>query len=234
MMLNVFLPSLTASIVYFFYSGEKQSFITFQTTSSEVEQLQRFSVALDYHSCERIIEEADEEHKRVHDEIQVQTHTLHEKQQEVVDADMKMKQIQSELEEELSAELQSLKASEEDLSKSLVKVTTTVNNHQQTLQGEKDAAASLARQVETTTQELSAKKVELSACLEDVTVKESGALKADQEATAARERYQNACAGVVDGDSSADVLSLPEQVATWEKRAREAQSQLQQVRSIWH
>ena len=70
------------------------------------------------------------------------------------------------------------------------------------------------------------KEQELDQCSTTLANKESEVEVAEKAAKLMCDRYQNAVAGVAD-DTTADVLSLPEQVATWEKKAREAQSQLQ-------
>ena len=70
------------------------------------------------------------------------------------------------------------------------------------------------------------KEQELDQCSTTLASKDSEVDLAEKAAKLMCDRYQNAVAGVAD-DTTADVLSLPEQVATWEKKAREAQSQLQ-------
>lgn len=64
-------------------------------------------------------------------------------------------------------------------------------------------------------------------CAADLAAKEKEIVQAEALAVQARDRYQNACAGVVGGEDSAALLSLPEQVGAWERRAREAESQLE-------
>ena len=60
-----------------------------------------------------------------------------------------------------------------------------------------------------------------------LTAKETEHADAQQASVSATEKYTNAVAGVAD-ESNAALLSLPEQVGAWEKRAREAESQQKQ------
>ena len=69
--------------------------------------------------------------------------------------------------------------------------------------------------------------MDLASLEEEVTRVEGNYESIEAAASQAAEKYQNAIAGVAD-ETNSDLLSLPEQVGAWEKRAREAESLQQQ------
>jgi structural maintenance of chromosome 2 len=206
---------------------QQEHFVVYQSNSTELGRLQRFCIASEYQGYEKTVNQNVTGKKAIEEEKVAMEATQVEKQTEAENCETKIEEIQQRLKEEMKDQFATLKSNEEGLSKELVKVKTLLKNHTETVVSEKDTAATLGRQVEGAKEALGTKKVELEKTEKEVTAKEGEACEADKESAMMRDRHQNALAGVADG-SSAEVLSLPEQVATWEKRAREAQSQLQQ------
>ena len=205
---------------------QRQNYLDYQASGNELERLERFCVASEYRDFEEMVDPKSTVRKGLED-AKVGMESQHAAKKAAADeCSSKMEEMEEQLQGDMKAEFVNLKKTEEDLSKDLVKVQTLLKNHNETLQAEKDATASLQKQVEVAKASLIDKEAELVQGSATLAGKETEVEAAEKEAKAMCERYQNAVAGVAD-ESSTDILSLPEQVAAWERKAREAQSQLQ-------
>jgi len=207
--------------------GERQYYITWQSNNMELERLERFCVASEYREAELKVSKSEEDKEVILAELDGLQTLQDSMQKEADECARKSAEIEKQRESEAEGGFQDLKKSEADLSKELVKSNALLSNHMETIATEKEAAAALVRQTESSATQAVEKNAELARCAKELVALEAEALAAETEATTIRERYQNACAGVAD-ETSAALLSLPEQVGAWEKRAREAESQQQQ------
>ena len=205
---------------------ERQRYLDYQANGNELEHLERFCVASEYRELEQMVDPKSTARKAIEDAKVLMDAEQTSMKAAADDCSTKIEELEGDLQADMKAEFTSLKKDEEDLSKDLVKVQTLLKNHNETLQAERDATASLQKQLDLAKATLVEKEVELTQGSAVLAGKEAEVEAAEKEAKAMCERYQNAVAGVAD-ESSTDVLSLPEQVAAWEKKAREAQSQLQ-------
>ena len=207
--------------------GQKKDYTIYQSNGTELGRLERFCVASDYQKYDDIIRKnltgkADIiQEKSDMEAIQIA------RKAESDECDARIEAINSRLKDEMKGEFASLKQNEEDLSKSLVLAKTTHKNHSETVSSEKEIALGLEKHVELVKENLATKLIELQKTEEEVAVKENESGAADKEALSMRDKHQNALAGIAD-ESTAETLSVPEQVAMLEKRAREALSMLQQ------
>jgi structural maintenance of chromosome 2 len=206
---------------------QRQNYLTYQSNSNELERLERFCVAFQYHEYETMVEEQESGKKAIEDEKAAKVAQQKEKEDEAAECSARIEEMEAQLLEEMKAEFTDLKKNEEDLSKDVVRVKTLHKNHLETLQTEKGAAAALQKQVDTTKASLKEKEAEFQTCSAEFSTKEAAFAEAEKHANTMRDKFQNAVAGVAD-ESTSEVLSLPEQVAFQEKRAREANSQMQQ------
>jgi structural maintenance of chromosome 2 len=206
---------------------ERAHYLTWQANSLELERLERFCVASEYRSAEVKVNAAEADKQALVQQLDELTATEKKAQAEADDCAKKAAKIAEMRDAEANGDFAQLKNTEIDLSKDLVKANTLLSNHKESLTTEQDNFKSLSKQNDGAASSLSAKTAELQRCNEELAVKEKEAAAAEAAALAARERYQNACAGVAD-ETSAALLSLPEQVGSWEKRGREAESQLEQ------
>ena len=205
---------------------QRQNYLDYQSNDTELQRLDRFCVASEYCGYADMVDKQSSGRKEIETEL-LSVETLKaEKKGEADECQVKIHEMEEQLQSEMKSEFQELKKNEEDLSKDLVKVKTLLKNHQETLSAEKDATVSLQKQVDQAKVTLVEKEQELVQSSTTLANKEKEVDAAEKDAKLMCDRYQNAVAGVAD-DTTADVLSLPEQVATWEKKAREAQSQLQ-------
>ena len=206
---------------------ERQDYHNWQSNNTEYERLERFCVAYEYKTAEEKIESSENDKQSLVNEQNEFNRIISEKNIMAKNCSDKIVEIEKLRETEMEGEFLQLKQTESDVSKDLVKSNTLFTNQKESLSSETDSLKSLNRQVDVANTSLVEKNIELSKCISSLESKEKEAVEAEQNSNMLRERYQNACAGVAD-ETSADLLSLPEQVATWEKREREAVSQVKQ------
>ena len=206
---------------------ERAHYLTWQTNNMELERLERFCVASEYREAEQKVSAAEEDKQKMVSELDALSATERKAQAEADDCSKKAIAITEARDAEANGDFVKLRARETEQSKDLVKADTMLRNHKESLAAEQEALKALVKQTDGSAAAMASKEKELQRCSEELAVKESECAAAEAAAVAARERYQNACAGVAD-DSSAALLSLPEQVGQWEKRQREADSKMEQ------
>ena len=206
--------------------GDRDNYQRYITNGRELERLDRFFIALEFRNLER--EVADDEVKK--GEMQKRLAELRriiKEKSDQGDLQRRLDELHSELNKELGGQLSEMKAHSDELSKGLVKSDTQLKNQREELAHETAVSVSLAKQITTTKEALSEKQSELDVVTSEYIDKEKEYAIAEESVRQHRERYQNACAGITD-ESNAELLSIPEQIGSWEKKAREAESQIQQ------
>ena len=206
---------------------ERKGFQTWQANNVELERLDRLCAAIDYKEAEAKLQRSKDDKEGMMQRLQKLKQIEVDTKSTVRDCNKQVEALQVQRERAAEGELRELSARETETSKDMVKATSALENHQESLKNEKKCAAALATQSENTASAVE-KKENDRASLEKELARVEGECKSVEGAAAqAVEKYQNAIAGVAD-ESNADLLSLPEQVGAWEKRAREAESQQQQ------
>lgn len=206
---------------------ERMQYQTWIQNNTEIEKLERFCVAHSFHVSEERVRSSENDRQAILDELEGFKKAEADMTNEAQGIQRQIEDAQSARDAESEGPLAQLKETENRLSKELVKLNTLLTNQKETLNTEKEAAASLGRQIESSQKAVTKKTADLEASQVQLAAKESDFDAAEKQSVTLRETYQNACAGVAD-ENSAMLLSLPEQVATWEKRMREAESQLKQ------
>lgn len=206
---------------------ERAHYLTWQSNNLELDRLERFCVASEYRAAEQKVNAAEEDKVQLQQQFDTLTADEKKAQAEADECNKKAAQIAEMRDAEASGDFVQLKAQETELSKQLVKADTTLKNHKESLTAEQETIKSLSKQTDGAAQALQVKTQELKKCNDELELMEKHVADAETLAVVAREKYQNACAGVTD-ETSAALLSLPEQVGAWEKRGREAESQLEQ------
>lgn len=208
---------------------ERQNYVSWQSNNSEVERLEKLCVAFAYNEADSKVKGAESDRVKLENEILNLQTVEKSKLDEVEKITTKIAQIEQQRDKENQSGLQILKKREADVSKELVRINTLLSNQKDLIQSESESLTNSRKQVDQTTTSLSKKEKELASMTAQVVNKEDECHQSERNAANLLERYQNACAGVADNQSSTDVLSLPEQIATWERRSREASSQLKQI-----
>ena len=204
-----------------------QQYTIFTSNATEHARLERFCIASNYQELQDNITKYETGKQVIYDELHKNEAIKADKKAESDECGRKIEVINAVLKEGMKEEFLALKQKEEDLGKALVKVKTLLKNQTETMITEKEVAASLDSQVLAAKDSVTSTEAKLVKIEEDVAAAEAQVTIAEKDSIQMRDRHQNALAGVAD-ESSADVLSLPEQVAQLEKRAREASSSLQQ------
>jgi len=207
--------------------AERQAYITWQSNNVELERLERFCVAAEYDLMDTRLTAAQTDREAINTDIQAQETLRKEMQIKSKECEKQAKDMEIEREKMTEGDLKALKNAETDASKALVKATTLLGNHSEMMTAEKKTEKELKCQSESIAKTITSKQKLLEVASKQFDDKEEECNHAEQASEAARVRYHNAVAGVAD-ESSAALLSLPEQVGAWEKRAREAESQMKQ------
>lgn len=207
--------------------GERQSYLTWQSNNSELERLERFCIAVEYKRAEEKLLSSEDDKREILNQIDDFEKTQREKQEEADICVNKIKEIENLRNENMEGEFQQLKKNEADLSKEVVRLNTLSNNQNESLSNEKESLSVIKKQIDALSKLISSKGRELSQQTDIVTAKEREYTEAENESMKLREKYQNAFAGLAN-DEDSNLLSLPEQLATLERKLRESQSQLQQ------
>ncbi len=206
---------------------ERQQYQTWITNNNEIEKLERFCIAHTFVSYDERAKSSEQDRRQITDELNIHKQVEDSMMAEAEQVAAQIAQIEKSRESESDGPLAVLKVKENELSKDLVKLTALLNNQSETLVSEKETASNLSKQIESVKSSVTKRTEDQQKCKAELTIKENEVILAEKTCNNLRERYQNACAGVAD-ESSATLLSLPEQVATWERKERETESQLQQ------
>jgi len=207
--------------------NERKDYHSWQANNIEFERLERFCVASEYQDAQLKVQSADSAKQLIVDEFDSYMKTQSECSAKLDLCVTKISEIERLRSNEMERELQSLKSTETELSKALVKTNTLLNNSKESLQIEKETLLVVVRQIEATDCQWQDRSRELEQSGAQLLAKEAEVQAADALSAALCRKYQNACAGVTD-EAGAELLSLPEQVGAWEKREREAHSAVQQ------
>ena len=206
---------------------ERLQYQTWIVNNTEIEKLERFMIAYNYQITDERVKSSENDKQTILDELQSFQKVETDMTQQITEYNEKITSIEKQREVESEGPLVTLKKRENDLSKEIVKMTTLLNNQKELLTTEKENITSTNKQMESTKTILTKKQTQLTTATTDLTTKETDVENIEKQVIQLREQYQNACAGVAD-DTNATLLSLPEQIATWEKKIRESSSTIQQ------
>jgi structural maintenance of chromosome 2 len=209
--------------------GERQNYLDWSSNNTELERLERFCTAADYKTTERRVHGAEEELNALTSELNALKEQQAGFEREAAECKTRIEALEAEKDsaQEGGSGFQELKRQEQELSKELVKITTTWSNQSESLSSEQDNLKQLHKQIEQLQSAIVQKTEQLTALNNEVSMAEAAFAEGENKLKASREAYQNAVAGKAEA-SNAELLSLPEQILTWEKAAREAESALQQ------
>ncbi len=209
--------------------SERQNYLDWSSNNTELERLERFCLAAEYKMAEERVNSAEGEKAALVSDLKRLKDLQEQLEAEAAECTTRIEQLESEKEgsQDGAGGLQELKRVEQELSKELVKANAAWSNQKDSLASEKENLTSIQRQIEQTIASVAEKQSELRALTQKAAEAEAAVAEGERNLQSVREAYQNACAGKAEA-ANAELLSLPEQIATWEKAAREAQSALQQ------
>ena len=207
--------------------GDRENYQRYMSNGHELERVDRFLIAHEYDSLEKEVANDEARKVEMRNKLLELDRVCKEKREEQANLQRRLSDLQLEMNRELESQLAEMKARSDELGKDLVKSDTQLRNQSEELSQEKSLLASLLKQIASGGEALVAKQRELEAVAAEYVVQEKELAAAEEGVRQQRERYQNACAGIAD-DSNAELLSVPEQIGSWERKAREAESQIQQ------
>ena len=205
--------------------GEAKCYQEWSSNNGELERLERICLAYSYVQENEKVQNSEKQQAEMKGAMVAMKEDQKELEGEIESIGVEMATLESKRDDEQDGVFQALKKTEQALSKEVVKINSTFSNQKSSLKAEKELSASLFKQLESTEAAVVEKKEKIDSCRMQLDRKNELANIAEVEANSLRTKYQNCLAGVTD-ESDAALLSLPEQVSTWEKKEREAQSKL--------
>lgn len=208
--------------------SERQNYNKWTSNKTEIDRLERLVVAYDYQEAVSKASASEEDKLKIVRELEHLENEQKECKNEISLMDGQINALLAQRNGELEDSLLQKKKVADAMSKDLVKMDSAAKNQQETLASEKETIATLKKQVEGAGNQLAQKQSELAAATEKVVAKEAEVESAEKETAALQNKFQNALAGVAD-ETTADTLSLPEQVRTWEAVARDSETKMKQI-----
>jgi structural maintenance of chromosome 2 len=206
----------------------RQDYLNWQENNNELERLERVCIAFEYCEADKKIQNFEADRQKLIEQDESLNEVIQARKVASEECISKINEIR-ERDSAVEGKVHHLKQVESEVSKYLVKASTLLSNQIETIQSEKEVCDGLQKQLESTNSQLQSRANDLKICNVKLEEKEKEAVLCEEAYVSTRERYQNACAGVVDDTSSAQVLSIPEQVGSWEKKERESSSQAKQL-----
>lgn len=206
---------------------ERKDYHAWQANNTEFERLERFCIAFDFCTAEEKVKNSEKDKQNINQQIEHFTKTQDENNTAAESCAVKISEIIRQRDSEAEGDLKNLKKQESEVSKDVVKTNTLFSNQQESIASEEENLSSINTQISTIDSNLQNFNTDIEKSNETLVQLEEKAETAEKNYVSLRESYQNAVAGVAD-DSNAEMLSLPEQVASLEKKERESLSQVQQ------
>ena len=207
--------------------GDRENYQRYMSNGHELERVDRFLIAHEYDSLQKDVANDEARKEEMRSRIQELDRLRKEKKEEQNNLQIRLNDLQTEMSKELEGQLADMKLRSDELSKDLVKSDTQLRNQSEEQAQERTLSASLSEQIANASEARAEKHKELEVVTSELEIKEKELTAAEESVRQHRERYQNACAGIAD-ESNAGLLSIPEQIGNWERKAREAESMIQQ------
>jgi structural maintenance of chromosome 2 len=207
--------------------SERQGYMQWQANNIELARLDKFVTALQFTEINHQIVNGETMKVEMTQQLEELRNSKKEKIDEAKSCQNQIVELETMKEKLEGGEFQELKAQEKQLKVSIAKESTIVDNKKKAFKEEQKANAGIDDQIKDVESQITVKEKEVEK-FQSALVKAGDALQeAENVANRAKESYTNAIAGKADEDNT-EVMSLPQQVAEWEKREREAKSVVEQ------
>jgi structural maintenance of chromosome 2 len=207
--------------------SERQGYMQWQANNIELARLDKFVTALEYTEINHQIVNGETMKVEMIQQLEQLKTSKQQKTDEAESCQSQIVELETMKEKLEGGEFQELKTQEKQLKVSVAKESTIVDNKKKALKEEQKANAGIDDQIKEVESQILRKEKEVEK-FQNAFVKAGDALQeAETAANRAKESYSNAIAGKADEDNT-EVMSLPQQVAEWEKREREAKSVVEQ------
>ena len=209
--------------------GEKQEYLQWNKNEAEVQRLERFVVAQEYYCAEKVVRDTEATVDTMEEQVEAFEQEAAKLQEHIQAKQDEMDELTSQLNNEHGHHHQTAKATEERLSKELVKATSawknSENNAQKSLQDVQDAQAL----VQETKVAVQAKKEQVDSDAQGISTLKKEAEEAEEEVRRLTTEYQNMCAGIGSGEGGDDSLTLPDQISKAHRDANNADAKAKQA-----
>ena len=199
----------------------------YMRNTSELEKIQKILIAYHYIIENEKIKDAENTKNMLIESLQEFESQKTMKSQSIQEIISKITDIEKSPDNSAENQLKELRQVDAKLSIEVVQCDMKSKHHNDNIQQETERLASLQLQRHGNELLCKEKVKELQVLNSNIELKQVEVNTAEQASALLREKYENALAGDVD-ESNANMLSLPEQIATWERVAREADSKLKQ------
>lgn len=208
--------------------GEKEHYLKWSKNKADIERIERFVVASDYHQATLGLEKNSDKVTGMEEKLKEQEQAVEEYQESMEAKEQEMQTLNEKLNGEFGTQHKELKTIEENYSKQLVKSTSAWQNSVNSVNKAKedlDAAKALVQETEEAVQ---LKQVEMSNDAERIGGAQKAAADAEQEAQRLTTEYQNMCAGISSEDSG-EGMTLPDQISKAHSDANTADAKAKQA-----
>lgn len=208
--------------------GEKEHYLKWSKNKADIERIERFVVASDYHQATLGLEKNSDKVTGMEQKLKEQEQAVEEYQESMEAKEQEMQTLNEKLNGEFGTQHKELKTIEENYSKQLVKSTSAWQNSVNSVNKAKedlDAAKALVQETEEAVQ---LKQVEMSNDAERIGGAQKAAADAEQEAQRLTTEYQNMCAGISSEDSG-EGMTLPDQISKAHSDANTADAKAKQA-----
>jgi structural maintenance of chromosome 2 len=205
---------------------ERTDYHKFQKNQIEYEKLFRLTVAHEFQQNEDKLKNSENTQLEINNEIKNYEIAIQDRNNAIVGFDNDIQAIILKKDSELDTEINRLKDAGIQKSKEIVKMDTLLKNHAETVNSESTTQTDLTRSLQQLDNTLALKKKNLTNLNKDVEEKEKSTKEAETHYQVLQEKYQNFVAGKTD-EKTTELLSVQEQLITWEKSERETLSKLQ-------
>lgn len=208
--------------------SERQDYHAWQSNNTEYERLERFCVAKDFKEAEDRVKSSEQDRLQLEQQQESFLHIQTEKSKAADDCQVQIQEIAKRRDEQMDGEMKDLKKQEAELSKDVVKSNATISHGKESIGNEQDTIKQLTQQLDALQIVLVQKEQDIVKNHSDIQQKEEELKIAEEQVQVMQRKQQDAMSGVAN-ENTAEFLSIPQQIATWEKVERESASKLQQL-----
>lgn len=208
--------------------GEKQNYLKWSKNNADIERIQRFVIANDYVQARKALEGNVEGVSEMEDEVEsLQTQT-EEGRQEISKKEDEINDRTSKLAGEFDSKLKSIKATEEKVSKELVKVTSAWQNSKSVVQSAEEDLQAAKELVSETQKSIESKEAKIDSESRLIESEKQEAQEAETQHEQLQLDYQNMNAGISSSQGD-EAGTLPQQIAKAHSDSKTAEAKANQA-----
>jgi structural maintenance of chromosome 2 len=208
--------------------GEKENYLKWSQNSAQIERMQRFVIASDFNHAQNALQANEEEANTMNAALEEKEEEAERYRLETEQKESEMEELSTQLNGEFGKAHKELKATEEEYSKELVKVTSAWQNSVSTVAKSKDDLDAAKALVSETGNAVVSKQSEISNDSERSGSAQKAAQEAELELQRLTTEYQNMCAGI-SSEESGEGMTLPDQISKAHSDANAADAKAKQA-----